>query len=604
MQPTSLLQSLRAAQATATDRSLLAEVVAGGGEGAFEQIIRRHGPMVFRVCRRVLGHQHDAEDAFQATFVVLFRRAGHVSKPDSLGSWLHGVAVRVSREILAMRTRRRCAESATEAAPNLTDPCAPEQDDLAARLDAELAALPPHYRVPVVLCELQGRSRKDVARELGIPEGTLSSRLAKAKKLLGERLTQKGVSAVGLAAILAAEAAAVPPALVDRTVQILVGIVAGAVPAAIDRVASGVLKAMIVSKLRGLVGAIGVLALGAGGLTLALAASGPPGTSGERPRVAFVPESNVAAPVPPIVEPEWMKKFGAAYQLKEGEYAKRVPSPFVPERWDFVRGRFPGASDKSLAGLLTMGVLFVEADGTTVSYRAMVSTDAIDFDQPTRQVRAKHMSLRSLIAYSTGRIGPEVVFDDRARDRDVFTECDFVIRKNAPLDKLLPDLQKAIGQCEMDVPKTHPTLSLKEEERDVYVVSGKFKITPRKWRNEGEVDVYADEAVLNKGFTEANPESTSDVNTSLRVGPPPQFVRELGAFVNRRMVWEAEAPIDLPFRAYAHARWENKATANEQAADRDPDKVLKNVSEQTGLIFKLEKRKVQVLHVVTPQPGR
>jgi hypothetical protein len=294
-----------------------------------------------------------------------------------------------------------------------------------------------------------------------------------------------------------------------------------------------------------------------------------------------------------------MKKFSAAYQLKEGEYVKRVPSPFVPERWDFVRVRFPGASDRSLAGLLTMGVLFVEADGKTVSYRAMVSTDAIDFDRPTTHVRPKRMSLRSVIAHSTGRIGPEVVFDERAKDREVFMECDFVIRKGAPLAKLLPDLQKVIGQCDMDMPKTHPVFSLKEEEQGVYVVSGKFKITPRKWRNAGEVDVYADEAVLDKASTG---ESSRDVTTSINSNPPQQFVRELGAFVNRRMVWEAEGPANAPFRAYTHARWEDKATAAQYAADRDPEKVLKNVSEQTGLVFKKEKRKVQVLHVVIPQP--
>jgi hypothetical protein len=114
------------------------------------------------------------------------------------------------------------------------------------------------------------------------------------------------------------------------------------------------------------------------------------------------------------------------------------------------------------------------------------------------------------------------------------------------------------------------------------------------------VDVYADEGVLNKEFTEANPENTVDVETSINTDLPPQFVRELGSFINKRMVWDTELPINLPFRAYTHHRWENKATADEQAADRDPASVLKNVSEQTGLTFTKEKRTVQVLYVVTP----
>ncbi|HEX4610233.1 MAG TPA: sigma factor-like helix-turn-helix DNA-binding protein [Urbifossiella sp.] len=494
-----------------------------------------------------------------------------------------------------MRNRRRRVEAAT-APPAGFRPVDPTgQAELAAWLDAELANLPSHYRVPVVLCELQGRSRKDAARELGVPEGTLSSRLAKARKLLGERLVRKGAPAVVLASLLAPEATAVPPALIDRTVHLLVGTAAGTVPAAIDHVARGVVTAMLVTRLRGLTVAVGVVLLGAGGLTIALAGTGQ--TEG-RPQAAVAAESNVAAPLPQPAEPAWMKAFNAAYQLKEGEYVKRVPPPFVPERRDFVRVRFPGADDKSVAGLLTMGVLFAEADGKIVSYRAVVTTDAIDFARPAIQVRPKRLPLRSVIAYSTGRIGPEVVFDDRAKDRDVFMEGDFVIRKGAPLEKLLPGLQKAIGECEMDVPKAHPVFSLKEEEQDVFVVSGKFKITPRKWRGAGEVDVYADEAVLNKeGFGEFG----GTVTTSVHSDPPRLFVRELGAFLNRRMVWEAEDTAGVPFRAYTHYRSEDRANAAQFAADRDPEKVLWNVSEQTGLVFRTERRKVQVLNVVIPQ---
>jgi RNA polymerase sigma factor (sigma-70 family) len=306
------------------------------------------------------------------------------------------------------------------------------------------------------------------------------------------------------------------------------------------------------------------------------------------------------APVPAAKEPAWKAEFRKAYGLKDGEYVKRVPSPFIPERKDFVLPRFPGADEMSVKGLLTYGVLFVDADGKTLSYRAMVSTDATDFEDPPKAVRKKRLSLRSVLAYSTGRMTPEVVFNPRAKGQDVFMECDFVIRKGAPLEKLLPDLQKAIGKCELDNPKKHPVLTLKEEEQEVYVVRGKFKITPRKWRNKDEVDVYADEGVLNKEFTNANPEPTADVSTDINTNPPLQFVRELGAFVNKRMVWDGKAPTNSKFRAYTHSRWENKATAEEQAADRDPEKVLKNVSEQTGLTFTKEKRKVQVLYVVTP----
>lgn len=375
-----------------------------------------------------------------------------------------------------------------------------------------------------------------------------------------------------------------------------------AVSVKVAALTEGVLKTMFLTKLN--IGTVMVLlasaALMAVGLGIGLASKG---TAADDKPMAKPP---VAKPTedkkdpPKADEPEWKKKFNAAYQLKEGEYVKRVPAPFMPERKNFISPRFPGADDKSVNGLLTYGVLFVDADGKTLSYRAMVSTDAVDFDDPTKQVRKKRMSLRSVIAYSTGRMIPEVVFDARAKDQDVFMECDFVIRKGTALEKLLPDLQKAIGQCELDSPKTHPVLTLKEEEQEVYMVRGKFKITPRKWRNKDEVDVYADEGVLNKEFTEANPEHTADVSTSINTDPPLQFMRKLGAFVNKRMVWDTEAPSNLPFRSYTHHRWENKATTEEQAADRDPEKVLRNVSEQTGLTFKKEKRKVQVLYVMTP----
>jgi RNA polymerase sigma factor (sigma-70 family) len=256
----------------------VAAIRSGADEAAIEEVVRRHGPMVLRVCRRALGHAQDAEDAFQATFVVLLRRAGRIGKPDSLGSWLHGVAVRVSRELLAAR-RRRAEPLATDPAAS-PSPCPVEQADLAAVVDAEVAGLPGHYRAPVVLCELQGRSRRDAARELGVPEGTLSSRLATAKRLLADRLAGRGLLAATLGAVLSGEAVAarVPAELAARTARLLVGVaagdsVAGVVPAEVDRVANGVVSTMIVSKLRGPVAGAALLVVALG--VLAAAGSGP-----------------------------------------------------------------------------------------------------------------------------------------------------------------------------------------------------------------------------------------------------------------------------------------------------------------------------------------
>jgi RNA polymerase sigma factor (sigma-70 family) len=614
----SVIEHLRRAvllpdSAALRDGELLGRFVERHDEAALAALVRRHGPMVWGVCRRALHNHHDAEDAFQATFLVLVRKAASIVPREMVGNWLYGVAHQTALQARRTAARRRAREVQVTKMPDTEDVRQDQWSDLQPVLDEELSRLPDRYRAVIVLCDLEGRTRKEVARQLGVPDGTVGGRLARARAMLAKRLARRGVTLSGgaLAAMLSLNAASagVPASVVISTTRAASCYAAGQTAASViaanaASLTEGVVKAMLVSKLK--VAAAAVLAVAAlfGSIPLFYRTLADEPAKGTDPiRIAGPNKDGKDAVAAQGREPEWVKKFHVAYQLKEGEYVKRVPSPFIPERRQFVSPRFPGAADASLDGLLTMGVLFADADGETVAYRAMVSTDATDFDpaQPTKQVREKRLPLRSVIAYSTGRLAPEVMFDEGAKDQDVIMECDLVIRSGAPLDKLLPDLQKAIGQCGTVAPKTPPVFSLKAEEQEVYVVSGKFKITPRKWRDKGAVDVYADEAVLNKTFTEANPEPTEDVTTSIDTVLPLQFVRELGAFVNRRMVWEAEAPPSSPFRAFTHSRWEEKATAEERAADRDPAKVLKNVSEQTGLSFKKEKRMVQILYVTIPR---
>lgn len=582
MPPTARDGLLRAAAGPAPgsppDGELLARYADHGDEAAFHALVRRHAGMVLGTCRRVLGNAADADDAFQATFVVLVRKARALAGRLSVGAFLHGVAFHTALKLRATTVKRR-AKEARAARPGPP----PDRSDLLAALDEELARLPEKYRAAVVLCELEGRSRREAAAALGVPQGTLSSRLAAAHRTLEARLRARGFTGVGVGAVLAAWASVGTDALAAAAVRAALGPTAG-----VSQLATEVTKMLFLRKLG--LGAAVTAAL----LAVAAAVSGP-GAPGTPPRAA------AATQIPPATEPAWMKNFRAAYQLREGEYVKRVPPPFVPERADFVRVRFPGADARSFAGLLAMGVLFAEADGKAVVYRAVVSTDAVDFDRPTVQVRPKRLPLRTVIAMTTGRLPPEVVFDERAKDQDVFVDCDFVVRTAAPLDKLLPDLQAALARCGTATPATPPALALREEEQDVYVVSGRFKVTPRPWRPGGEVDVYADEAVLSKGFTDTNPQPDEWVNTGMVTGSPVEFVRELGAFVNRRMVWEAEAPGHAPVRAYTHVR--RGGPAADQARDRDPERVLRNVSEQTGLVFERVRRKVSVLVVTVPRPG-
>src|SRR5262245_38426607 len=165
-----------------SDGQLLERFVARHEEAAFEMLVRRHGPMVLGVCRRVLRHVHDAEDAFQATFLVLARKAASIGQRERVGNWLYGVAYRTALEARTLNAQRRANERQVGAMP---EPVAPEVNaarDWRPLLDRELSQLPAKYREPVVLCELEGGTRRDVARQLRIPEGTLSSRLATARK--------------------------------------------------------------------------------------------------------------------------------------------------------------------------------------------------------------------------------------------------------------------------------------------------------------------------------------------------------------------------------------------------------------------------------------
>jgi RNA polymerase sigma factor (sigma-70 family) len=155
------------------DGQLLARFVSARDEAAFAVLVRRHGPMVYGVCRRVLGHAHDAEDAFQATFLVLVRKARSVVKYKSVGSWLCGVAYRTALEARSLNARRGAWQKQVEDPPHpVVEPDEPQ--DWRPLLDNELSHLPEKYRAAVVLCDLESQPRKEAARRLGIPEGTLA----------------------------------------------------------------------------------------------------------------------------------------------------------------------------------------------------------------------------------------------------------------------------------------------------------------------------------------------------------------------------------------------------------------------------------------------
>jgi RNA polymerase sigma factor (sigma-70 family) len=241
------------------DAALLARFIAGRDEAAFAALVRRHGPMVLGVCRRVLRHRQDAEDAFQATFLVLARRASSVRRRGMLGSWLYGVAYRTAlaaRRLAAARKVREDRAGAMREAER-TAPDDSPQPDLAEALDRELAALPDVYRAAVVACHLEGLSRREAAARLGWPEGTLSTRLSRARALLARRLSRFGlaVNGVGFGSLVAPEAVAVE--VVETTARFGVLVAAGeaAVAAPVAALVEGTMKAMLAAKLKGVVAA-------------------------------------------------------------------------------------------------------------------------------------------------------------------------------------------------------------------------------------------------------------------------------------------------------------------------------------------------------------
>jgi RNA polymerase sigma factor (sigma-70 family) len=302
----------RAPAAEQTDRQMLERFAVGRDESAFAALVERHASLVWGVCRRVLGNEHDAEDAFQATFLVLARKAGSVSWRDEVGNWLYTVAVKVAGKARARGERRRAVEKEVPPVPNPDAFTEAERTEVRRVLDEEIALLPEKYRRPVVLCCLQGMTYGEAARRLGWPEGTVSGRLARAREMLGRRLTKRGLTLSGglLAAVLVPETgSAAPPALVRTTIEAALlfatgqGVKAGAAAA----LAEGVLQTMFLTKLKIAAAIVLVLtAVGAGAGVLAFAAR-----ENKPPAEPARPEGRPEASGKPELPKEWAGRWVA-----------------------------------------------------------------------------------------------------------------------------------------------------------------------------------------------------------------------------------------------------------------------------------------------------
>lgn len=309
------------------DGRLLELFARGGDEAAFTELVRRHGAMVFGVCLRVLRNPHDAEDAFQATFLVLARKSAALAGQPSVAPWLHTVSHRIALKIRVKAMRCRDVESRAGKQVTDTTTLDTNQGDVCHVLDEELGRLPEKYRAPLVLCYLEGKTNEEAARQLGWTKGTVSGRLARARDLLRGRLGRRGVTlpAVGLATLIAGESVtAGPPVLSPDTVRAAITLATGptsAVPAPIAALADGVLRQFFLRRAAVAVSLLLGICL-VGGAMAVLAHRSPSDEPPPRP----VEKGKVEAP-PPVRPRPLPKDLVAAWEKAGAESRWFVMNP-------------------------------------------------------------------------------------------------------------------------------------------------------------------------------------------------------------------------------------------------------------------------------------
>ncbi|HEV3436751.1 MAG TPA: sigma-70 family RNA polymerase sigma factor, partial [Gemmata sp.] len=326
-----------------TDGELLALFLSSRDDNALAALVCRHAPMVWGVCRRLLQYHHDAEDAFQATFLVLVRKAVDVPK-QAVANWLYGVARQTAVRLRATAAKRGRREMQVM---NMPEPSMGEVRDgnLQDVLDNELIRLPDHYRSVIVLCDLEGMTRQEAARQLAIPEGSVASRLARARTMLAKRLARHGLAvsggalAAGLTEMVASAGA--PTSLVPSTIKaanlLAAGKTAGAISVKVAALTEGVINAIMINKVKTITGVL-VAVLAATTFAYGMMLDGQPGGGGDesdspdRLEPTTTPNQKVAPPQQKPVEPdadraaaEWVIAHGGTIRTGAGTFGKGDP---------------------------------------------------------------------------------------------------------------------------------------------------------------------------------------------------------------------------------------------------------------------------------------
>lgn len=324
-QTTTLMKQVRklvAAQAyrELSDAQLLDRFRGQHDEAAFAALMERHGAMVLGVCRRVLGNHHDAEDACQATFLVLARKSSSIRKKDALASWLHGAAFRIAADLKKRLARRGSPETKRRPSSALDTDIDVSWREVQCILDEELARLPDNYRLPVVLCCLEGKARDEAAQQVGWSTASFRGRLDRGREMLRARLTRRGVtlSVAMLGTILAGNgtAASLPPTLALATCEAAAGFISGksvatgAISTTVASLTQRMVQTMFLTKLKVAAVMLMILVLGGGGAGMILAGR----TSSAQASQPAAAEKPTAAPQKPNQEKEaftaWGKEVG------------------------------------------------------------------------------------------------------------------------------------------------------------------------------------------------------------------------------------------------------------------------------------------------------
>ena len=319
-----------------TDGELLAAFLAGPSEDAFAELVRRHGPLVWAACRRLLPDPTDAEDAFQATFLILVRRARGLTNAPTLGPWLHRTAALTARGLRRKNARRLAHRAALT--DHVRDPARPPDTDLKADLDAALLALPAHYRDPIILCHLQGFSRREAAERLGCPEGTLSAWLSRGLEKLRHRL--RGLNPTR---VLTVATAGAPAALTASTARAAVAsaVAAAGVPPTVSLLVEGVIHMFWVKKATAAAFALSaVFALGVGaGLSTRTESIGVGAQEKGVPATGVAPKAQPAIETAKEIASEMLRLLREQQELEEALEAVQEPVIEKKRRLDSIKTR-------------------------------------------------------------------------------------------------------------------------------------------------------------------------------------------------------------------------------------------------------------------------